>query len=419
MGHAVRSTYLYAGVADLYIEKGEDQLMKNLLSIWDDITHRKMYITGGCGALYDGTSPDGTNYVPDSIQKVHQSFGRPFQLPHSTAHNETCANIGNMLFNWRMLTATADAKYADIVETCLYNSILSGISLDAKRYLYTNPMRLSNDLPYKLRWPKERQEYISCFCCPPNTLRTLCQTQNYAYSVGEKSAERTVFVNIYGANSAKVSIDGIGEVYLTQKTAYPWDGNVKLSIDKIVPLKGKKAKKLDKAQQGVFAFSLRIPAWAEGSTCSVNGSPVDVVSGSYLSVKRKWKAGDVIELNLAMNARLVEANPLVEESRGQVAVVRGPIVYCAESQDLDGTPIDDIVIPVDAVFTPVEIRIDGSSVVALETEVIVRAEKDWHGTLYRNVETSVSKKKIRLIPYYAYGNRGKSEMTVWMPLGLH
>lgn len=157
--------------------------MKNLTSIWKDIVTRKMYVTGACGALYDGTSPDGTCYEPDSIQKVHQSYGRPYQLPNSTAHNETCANIGNMLFNWRMLEVTGDAKYADIVETALYNSVLSGVSLDGKKYFYTNPLRISADLPYTLRWPKERTEYISCFCCPPNTLRTVCQAQNYAYTV--------------------------------------------------------------------------------------------------------------------------------------------------------------------------------------------------------------------------------------------
>ena len=126
--------------------------MKNLKPIWEDIVYRKMYITGGCGALYNGVSPDGTDYKPVNWQQIHQAYGRPYQLPQSTAHNETCANIGNMLFNWRMLQATGDAKYADIVEVCLYNSILTGISLDGTKYLYTNPLRLSDELPYKLRW---------------------------------------------------------------------------------------------------------------------------------------------------------------------------------------------------------------------------------------------------------------------------
>jgi DUF1680 family protein len=151
MGHAVRANYLYAGVADVFAETGEQQLMDNLTSIWKDIVTRKMYITGACGSLYDGTSPDGTNYTPDSIQKVHQSYGRAYQLPQSTAHNETCANIGNMLFNWRMLQTTGQAKYADIVEMALYNSVLSGISLDGEKYFYTNPLRMSKDFPYTLR----------------------------------------------------------------------------------------------------------------------------------------------------------------------------------------------------------------------------------------------------------------------------
>lgn len=401
MGHSVRANYLYAGVADLYLETGEEQLMKNLESIWNDITTRKMYITGGCGALYDGTSPDGTDYTPDNVQKVHQSYGRPYQLPHSTAHNETCANIGNLFFNWRMFSATGEAKYTDVVETCLYNSILSGISLDGKRYFYTNPMRMSKDLPYTLRWPKERTEYISCFCCPPNTLRTLCEAQDYAYSI-EKNG---IYVNLYGDNTLNTKIDGIGEIALTQKTDYPWDGAVNISVDK---LKGKKE----------FEIKLRVPEWCtEGAKITVNGKEVGVEAkaGTYASVNRQWKKGDVVGINMPMRARLVEANPLVEESRGQVAVQRGPVVYCLESNDLGGVSIDDIAIPLDAKFTPVDMTIDGSHIKALEGEVINRSEASWKGQLYREVTTKKNTVKVRLIPYYAWGNRGKSEMTVWMP----
>ena len=401
MGHSVRANYLYAGVADLYLETGEEQLMKNLESIWNDIVTRKMYITGGCGALYDGTSPDGTDYTPDNVQKVHQSYGRPYQLPHSTAHNETCANIGNLFFNWRMFSATGEAKYIDIVETCLYNSILSGISLDGKRYFYTNPMRLSKDLPYTLRWPKERTEYISCFCCPPNTLRTLCEAQDYAYSI-EKNG---IYVNLYGDNTLNTKIEGIGEIELTQKTDYPWDGAVNISVDK---LKGKKE----------FEMKLRVPEWCtEGAKITVNGKDIDVEAkaGTYATVNRQWKKGDVVCINMPMRTRLVEANPLVEESRGQVAVQRGPVVYCLESNDLNGVSIDDIAIPLDAKFTPVDMTIDGSHIKALEGEVINRAEASWKGQLYREVTTKKNTVKVRLIPYYAWGNRGKSEMTVWMP----
>ena len=323
MGHAVRANYLYAGVADLYLESGEEQLMKNLSSIWQDIVTRKMYINGACGALYDGTSPDGTNYTPDSIQKVHQSYGRPYQLPQSTAHNETCANIGNMLFNWRMLQATADAKYADLVENCLYNSILPGISMDGEKYFYTNPLRLSDELPYKLRWPKERKKYISCFCCPPNTLRTLCQAQDYAYTLtrpqnAAKKTSGTIYVNLFGQSRLQGKLAGVGDIVLNQQSDYPWSGHVTLTIEK-----------LKTPRRHKFAIALRCPDWAAKASYTVNGmeQPVNQEQG-YAVVEREWKQGDVITFDLPMETRIVEANPLVEESRGQVAVMRGQIVFC-------------------------------------------------------------------------------------------
>ncbi|CCY82052.1 uncharacterized protein BN473_02339 [Prevotella sp. CAG:1185] len=400
MGHSVRANYLYAGVADLYTEDGEAQLKKNLDSIWNDIVYRKMYINGACGALYDGTSPDGTVYKPDLIQKVHQSYGRPYQLPHSTAHNETCANIGNMMLNWRLFQTTADAKYTDLVENCLYNSILCGISLDGKKYFYTNPLRMSDELPYTLRWPKERKEYISCFCCPPNTLRTLCEAQDYAYSVGKNE----IYVNLYGDNTLTTKLDGIGEITLAQETDYPWNGNIAINVKK---LKGKKN----------FTLKLRIPSWCNGAKIMVNGEAVnaDVKSETYASITRTWKKGDMVTLEMPMETKLIEANPLVEECRGQVAIQRGPIIYCLESNDLNGVDIDNVAIPVDAKFEPVEMNIDGSRIMALETEAVNRSEKSWSNTLYREVSKDKNKVKIRLIPYYAWGNRGKSEMTVWIP----
>lgn len=403
MGHAVRATYLYSGVADLYMETGEAQLMKNLTSIWEDIVTRKMYINGACGALYDGTSPDGTNYKPDSIQKVHQSFGRPYQLPQSTAHNETCANIGNMLMNWRLFEATGEGKYTDLVENCFFNSILCGISLDGTKYFYTNPLRISDELPYTLRWPKERQDYISCFCCPPNTLRTLCEVQDYAYSI----AKDGIFVNLYGESELNTSLSGIGSILLRQSTDYPWDGSVKFSFAKLKKNKG-------------FAMKLRLPAWCENYDLQVNGEPfADAeVKDGYIIIYRKWKQGDEISFNMQMRTKLIEANPLVEEARGQVAVQRGPIIYCLESQDLNGVDIDNIAIPYNASFKTVETTIDGSRVIALETEAYNRSENSWKGSLYREVGKDKKKTTIRLVPYYAWGNRGKGEMTVWIPVAI-
>ena len=401
MGHAVRANYLYAGVADVYAETGEAQLMKNLTSIWNDIVNRKMYVTGACGALYDGTSPDGTCYEPDSIQKVHQSYGRAYQLPNSTAHNETCANIGNMLFNWRMLESTGDAKYADIVETALYNSVLSGVSLDGKRYFYTNPLRLSDDFPYTLRWPRERQEYISCFCCPPNTLRTICEAQNYAYTVSENA----LWCNLYGQSELTTKL-GKHDLEVSQVTGYPYDGKVMLPF-RAVPKKQE------------MALHLRIPAWCDRATVKVNGEVVDVPvkANTYATLNRVWKKGDVVELDMEMRVKLMESNPLVEETRNQVVVKRGPLVYCLEGMDVaDGRRIDDVLIPSTIQFTPTEITIDGSKMIALDGEARLMDEASWDNVLYREVGKADRTVKIRLIPYFAWGNRGKSEMTVWMPL---
>lgn len=402
MGHAVRANYLYAGVADVYAETGEKVLKDNLESIWDDIVNRKMYVTGACGALYDGTSPDGTCYEPDSIQKVHQSYGRAYQLPNSTAHNESCANIGNMLFNWRMLQTTGEEKYADVMETALYNSVLAGVSLDGKKFFYTNPLRLSKDFPYTLRWPRERQSYISCFCCPPNTVRTLCEAQNYAYSISQKG----VWFNLYGGNQLDTKLTDGSALKLTQVSDYPWDGKVVTTVDKV-------------ASKKAFSMNFRIPEWCEKATLTVNGKPVDadLSAGKYAEVNRVWKKGDVVELNLAMTVKLMESNPLVEETRNQTVVKRGPLVYCLESMDVEGgQSIDNVLIPANIQLTPNKITIDGSPIVALDGEAQLMNEGSWKGTLYKQVSDSSKKVKIRLIPYYAWGNRGKADMTVWMPL---
>ena len=389
MGHAVRANYLYAGVADLYAETGEAQLMKNLSAIWDDIIQHKIYIMGGCGALYDGVSPDGTTYNQPSIQQIHQAYGRQFQLPQEAAHNEICAQIGMMLFSWRMFQTTGDAKYIDNIENELYNGILSGISIDGKDFFYTETLRRTKEFPYTMRWPKHRQHYITCFCCPPNTLRTLCQAQEYAYAV----SGQTLYVNLYGQNALKTK-----NLEVEQTTGYPWDGKVILTV--------KKAKNLQTIQ-------LHKPNWCDKYTVKVNGENAD------LSITRKWKKGDVIELNLDMRPRLVEANPLVEEAKNQVAVMRGPIVYCLEGQDIQGDcRISDIALPADIQLKEVPMTIEGHSFTALEGDAVVTNDKTWDNqTLYRELSKPASRKvHIRLIPYYAWDNRGIQDMSLWLNL---
>lgn len=388
MGHAVRANYLYAGVADLFAETGEEQLMKNLSSIWDDIVNHKIYIMGGCGALYDGVSPDGTTYNQPSIQQIHQAYGRQFQLPQEAAHNEICAQIGQLLFSWRLFQTTGDAKYIDNIENELYNGILSGVSLDGKRYFYTEALRRTANFPYTMRWPKERQRYISCFCCPPNTLRTLCEAQEYAYA---QNAD-TLWVNLFGQNTLSTK-----ELEVEQTTNYPWDGHVALTI--------KRAKNLS-------TVMIHIPGWADGATIDGN----QVTTGSYVPVTRKWKKGDVITIDMPMRVRLMEANPLVEEAKNQVAVMRGPLVYCLESNDTEGIDINDIIIPAGIQFKEVPMTIDGHTFVALEGEAYGELHEKWNNDkLYQEVSPMpMLKANIRLIPYYAWDNRGKTDMTVWM-----
>jgi DUF1680 family protein len=401
MGHAVRANYLYAGVADVYAETGDDSLMACLHAIWDDVVYRKMYVTGGCGALYDGVSPYGVSYSPPQIQKTHQAYGRAYQLPSMTAHNETCANIGNLLWNWRMLLLSGDAKYADVVELELYNSILSGISLDGNRFFYTNPLSASGDFPYNLRWSGGRIPYISLSnCCPPNTVRTLAEVNNYAYTVSDKG----VWVHLYGANNLSTVLKNGDAVQLSQQSNYPWEGHIKITVNK--------------AAAHPFSVFMRIPGWCKKATLTVNGKPVVVPAANaaqYAEVNRTWKAGDVIDLELNMPVTLVESNPLVEETRNQIAVKRGPVVYCVESNDLPkGANVLDIVLPVKNDLRPVYTTIDKTKVMSLQGTALLEPTADWSNALYREVRANTTPVKVTLIPYYAWGNRGKSDMTVWL-----
>ena len=403
VGHAVRANYLYAGVADVYAETGDATLFGPLTKIWDDLVTRKLYITGGCGALYDGASPDGSK-DQKQITRVHQAYGRDYQLPNATAHNETCAAIGNVLWNWRMLQITGDAKYADVIEQTLYNAILGGVSLDGTSFFYTNTLRQLDPMPVELRWSRQRQPWISCFCCPPNVARTVAESAGYAYA----KSERGLWVTLYGAGSCRTSLKDGTPVTLTQETDYPWDGKIRLTV-------GVSAGK-------EFSLMLRIPAWAREAGVRVNGEATrePVRPGTFCEVRRAWTGGEVVELDLPMPARLVEANPLVEETRNQVAVMRGPIAYCLESVDLPaGVRVQDVRVPRDARWSSRrEPGLLGGVTVVEGTAVASKAAADWSGQLYRDVAPSNDRPiDLKLIPYFAWANRGKSEMSVWLSAG--
>ena len=398
-GHAVRANYLYAGAADLFLETGDTNLWKPLTQIWTNVVTEKLYLTGGCGALYDGAGPDGSR-GQGQITRVHQAYGRNYQLPNTTAHNETCANIGNALWNWRMFLATGEAKFVDVVELELYNAVPAGGALDGTNFFYTNPLRVTDPMPVELRWARTRVPFVSSFCCPPNLVRTFAESAGYAYV----KSTNAIWVNLYGGSSLATELAG-NQIKLAQETEYPWNGKIRIKI-----LECRKAD---------FALKLRIPGWAKEATVRVNNRPAkSAVSESYFEIRRAWQAGDFVDLDLPMPVRLMEANPLVEETLNQIAVQRGPVVYCLESPDLpNGVKISNVLIPADLKLTA---RYDQrllNGVVVLEGNVLTRTEASWQGKLYRDFQAVEPKPvAVKFIPYAVWQNRGPSEMSVWLPL---
>jgi len=401
VGHAVRANYLYAGAADVFMETGDNGLMEALVAIWQDVACSKVYVTGATGALYDGASPDGSSNHK-AIQLVHQAYGRPYQLPNITAYNESCATIGFLMWAWRMWLITAEPRYMDMLEISLYNGVLSTISLDGKAFFYRNTLRQVHGLPFELRWSDRREGYISCFCCPPNIVRTIAESASYAYNISKDG----IWVNLYGGNTCKTMLPDGSAVWLVQQTDYPWDGTIKITVKK--------------APERSFSIMLRIPSWAKEAQVSVNGKQLQErpIAGRYYQLRRNWSPGDVVELSLPLRPVMLEAHPLVEETRNHVAVMRGPIVYCLESVDLpEGLRVHQVGLSDDCVFEPRLEKDLLAKVVALYCQAIVLQQEPWDGTLYRPASTGPYKTiGTRLIPYYAWANRGESEMSVWLPV---
>jgi DUF1680 family protein len=398
VGHAVTAAYLYAGAADVYAETGEKALWDALERIWRNVVYQKMYITGGTCAIHIGVTSSG--------DKSHEAFGREYELPHLSAYNETCANIANGMWNWRMLGITGEVRFADVLETVLYNSGISGISIDGKLFCYTNNLRwYGNDSKLLKNDTYTRLPYLGCFCCPPNVVRTIAKVGGWAYGVSNEA----VWVNLYGSNELNTELPDGSQIMLKQETDYPWDGNIQILVNS--------------PKKKEYALMLRIPQWAAGATIKVNGKKTEaqVEPGQYSRLSRVWNKGDIVELDLQMRARLIRAHPLVEEARNQVAVQRGPVVYCLESHDLPGSVnILDVFVPQDLQLTP---RYDKSflgGVVVLEGRTTAYKQGMWTDKLYAEL-TPPEKQEIdlKLIPYYAWNNRGAAHMTVWFPLAYY
>ncbi|MDQ5978215.1 MAG: uncharacterized protein QG602_1189, partial [Verrucomicrobiota bacterium] len=409
VGHAVRANYLYAGVADLFAENGDATLLRPLKAIADDVAGQKLYITGMTGALYDGASPDGADHRQHRyIKTVHQAYGRDYQLPNLTAYNETCATIGYGLWMWRQLAVTGDAAYADLFEQTLFNGILPGISLEGKHYFYVNPLKKLNDFDYPLRWSRTRQpNYKSSFCCPPNVVRTIAEAHNYVYSLSPD----TVWVHLYAASTLDTKWTDGSRIKLRQETNYPWDGGVKLVIEEAPATETK--------------LKFRIPGWLSPDQVSVklNGSvlPNEFQPGTYGFIQRVWKAGDTVELTMDFQPTLWEANPLVEETVNQVSIKYGPLVYCVESNDLpEGVRLEDVAVSLatPGSFKAQREQIAGADVLTFTLDGLALPRRDWaKGELYRPLTAATPRAiSFKAVPYYAWGNRGDTEMSVWLPV---
>ncbi len=407
VGHAVRANYLYAGAADLSFETRDTEWREALEACWESVEKRKIYVTGGCGALFDGASPDGSD-KQRSITRIHQAYGRNYQLPNSTAHNETCAAVGHVLWNHRMWRLSRDVKYIDALENSLYNAVLAGVSLDGERFFYTNTLRQLNDMPTLLRWPRERQSWISCYCCPPNVARLMMQTQRFAYCVTESSTD----VLLYGSNRLDISVPSGGKLELRQTSSYP--------------LSGRSSIRIEKAPDFEYAIGLRIPGWCGSAEVSVNGVSQKVATnpGSIASISRVWRSGDTIEIDMNITVQFLAAHPLVEECSGQIAVRRGPLVYCVESNDIeDGSSVQQLLIPGSS-SGAWELELDHPSLPSvpflkgmLLKRVSSGALNEQAANLYQSyTPPRMEPVSARLIPYYAWGNRGRSEMSVWIPV---
>jgi DUF1680 family protein len=390
-GHAVRAMYACCGATDYYLETGDQTYWKTLNTLWDDLVSHQMYVTGGVGARQEG-----------------EAFGDAYELPNARAYGESCAAIGNMMWNWRMLAASGDAKFTDVIERALYNGINSGMSLDGKTYCYRNPLafdpsgdsRYTEDPEGKIRNP-----WYDTTCCPPNLERTFASLPGYFYSTSSDGA----YVHLYDNSAMNWRLNnGVG-LKLRQTTNYPWSGDVKIAVDPATPSE--------------FALFVRIPGWSLNNNVKVNGKPVaGATPGQYLEIRRQWSVGDTVELSFDMTTRQLKANPAVNEDRGRVAFQRGPIVFCMEHLDQpDAHATSNLV--------GYSVRLGGSTSARFEPALLDGVMVLEHpGSITRSQTTTglyypasdpekqrVAPTTVRLIPYYAWANRASASMQVWIP----
>lgn len=401
IGHSVRANYLYAGVADLYLENGDDEYLVMLHKVWRNLVEQKIYITGGCGALYNGASPYGNFFID---QKVHQAYGYEYQLPNITAYNETCASIGFVLWAYRMYQIEPKAEYMDWIERAMLNVNLASVSFDGKKYFYENMLRRTKKLDYELIWPLERTEYILSYCCPPNIARMLSQVNEYFYF----TSKNTLWCGLYGASEVDIKFSNGAEFTLIQETNYPYDGKINFKF--------KDVKKEEKIK-----LNIRIPGWVNTGYIRTKEHNYEInkkCKSGYYNLEVLAKEGEVIEAYFDMQVRFTQGHMMIEETVNQAAVERGPLVYCIENHDTRLETLDDLILDLDAEFKPINFTIEDRKVVAIEGKGLkIKRDNFDRNALYQTIQyDGMESTKIRLIPYFAWDNRGFGEMRIWIPV---
>jgi uncharacterized protein len=380
-GHAVRAMYACCGATDYYMETGDPTYLQTLNTLWNDTTSTKMYVTGGVGSRSDG-----------------EAFGDAYELPNFRAYGESCAAIGNMMWNWRMLAVTGDAKFTDVIERALYNGINSGMSLDGTLYCYRNPLAFDPSTGDKIR-----NTWYDVTCCPPNLERTFGSLPGYFYSTSADG----IYVHLYDNSELNWRLEnGVG-LKVTQKTNYPWDGGVEITVTP--------------AQASDFTFYARIPGWADHAQVAVNAKAVPgATPGEYLQIRRRWSPGDVIELKVEVVPQVIEANPRVADDTGRVAIQRGPLIYCLEEIDQpSGILLSDVAVnpgrqPAEQFQTEFKSDLLGGTVVLHHTGAVYERGAS-PKALYSRYGREAKTRKVPLtfIPYYAWANRQATSMQVW------
>jgi hypothetical protein len=369
-GHAVRALYLFSGALDVAAATGDAGLQAAVERVWSNAVEKRMFVTGGLGS-----------------SSRNEGFTDDYDLPTFDAYQETCASIAFVMLSQRLALLTGDSRYADAVEWSLYNAVAAGVSLSGDRFFYVNPLASHGQ--------HHRKPWYDCACCPPNVARTLASLGQYAFATGAED----LYLNLYAAGAADLAL-GRGQVRLEVDSGYPWDGRVALSVRE--------------STAGRFALRLRLPAWCEAATLHLNGEPQAALARErgYLVLRREWRGGDRVELELAMPVRRLAAHPLVDEAAERVALSRGPIVYCVEQADL-AARLPALRLPRAAELRPERSSILGGVTVLRGEAAAIPAVAE--GPLYAPAATRrLEPVAFSAVPYGAWDNREGGPMRVWI-----